>query len=251
MQKMLATLCLLLGAQSALCGDFTVGVEAINFYPLYDGTSAQYQGYGRDVLDSFARKYGHRFRYVALPVERLYQRYFHTASLDFKFPDNPAWQEQLRGNSGIAYSGPVYRATEGLFVLPTNSRKSLRELGSISTMRGFGAWPYHTDIANGVITIQFADTLDSLLALVRSGRAGGVFYEESAINWQQRQAGLATDQSLVLHEQLPHYHPELFLSTRTHPEVIAQFDQFLQEERPLLQSLKAKYGLYEAHTQQH
>lgn len=238
-----ALLCLLLGSPGARGSDFSVGVEAIDFYPIYDGTSAHYRGYGRDVLDHFASKYGYRFHYVHLPVKRLYRNFLTTNELDFKFPDNPLWQREMRKDKALTYSETVYQAVEGLFVLPANRDKSLAQLATIATVRGFDAWPYKADIANGVIDLQFANTQDSLLALARQGRVGGIFYEASALNWHQYTHDTPADERLVLNERLPHYRPQFFLSTRTQPQVIAQFNQFLQDEANLLQRLKAKYGL--------
>jgi polar amino acid transport system substrate-binding protein len=112
-------------------------------------------------------------------------------------------------------------------------------------VRGFDAWPYKVDIANGVIALQFANTQDSLVALARQGRVGGIFYEANALDWYQRTNDTPADSRLVLNERLPHYRPQFFLSTRTKPQVIAQFNQFLQDEPDLLQRLKGKYGLPE------
>lgn len=248
MRTIVALLCLLLGQQSARSDDFTVGVEAINFYPIYDGTAVQYRGYGRDVLDRFASKYGHRFQYVALPVRRLYRNFFTTDELDFKFPDNPLWQRDMRKDSVITYSDTVYQAVEGLFVLPANRDKSLAQLAAIATVRGFDAWPYKTEIAKGVIQLQFANTQESLLALARHGRVGGIFYEESALNWYQHMNNVPDGDKLVLNERMPHYRPQFFLSTRTQPQVIVQFNQFLQDEAAFLQRLKNQYGLSHAPT---
>ena len=220
-----------------------MGVEAINFYPIYDGTAAYYRGYGRDVLDHFASKYGYNFRYVHLPVKRLYRNLLKTDKLDFKFPDNPLWQRDMRKDKAVTYSNTVYQAIEGLFVLPANRDKSLAELAAIATVRGFDAWPYKVDIANGVIELQFANTQDSLVALARQGRVGGIFYEASALNWYQYTNDIPAGDRLVLNERLPHYRPQFFLSTRTQPQIIAQFNQFLQDESHLLQRLKNKYGL--------
>ncbi|MDF3194772.1 hypothetical protein [Pseudomonas sp. 1928-m] len=243
MRTIVALLCLLLGEQSARGADFTVGAEAINFYPIYDGTAAHYRGYGRDVLDHFASKYGYNFRYVHLPVKRLYRNFLSTDELDFKFPDNPLWQRDMRKDKAVTYSNTVYQAIEGLFVLPANRDKSLAELAAIATVRGFDAWPYKVDIANGVIELQFANTQDSLVALARQGRVGGIFYEASALNWYQYTTDTPAGDRLVLNERLPHYRPQFFLSTRTQPQIIAQFNQFLQDESHLLQRLKSKYGL--------
>jgi polar amino acid transport system substrate-binding protein len=242
-RTIVALLCLLLGVQSARGADFTVGVEAINFYPIYDGTAAHYRGYGRDVLDHFASKYGYNFHYVHLPVKRLYRNFLSTNELDFKFPDNPLWQRDMRKDKAVTYSNTVYQAIEGLFVLPANRDKSLAELAAIATVRGFDAWPYKVDIANGVIELQFANTQDSLVALARQGRVGGIFYEASALNWYQHTNDTPAGDRLVLNERLPHYRPQFFLSTRKQPQIIAQFNQFLQDEADLLQRLKAKYRL--------
>ncbi|WP_339524692.1 hypothetical protein [Pseudomonas sp. EA_35y_Pfl2_R111] len=243
MRTIVALLCLLLGVQGARGADFTVGVEAINFYPIYDGTAVHYRGYGRDVLDHFASKYGYNFHYVHLPVKRLYRNFLSTDELDFKFPDNPLWQRDMRKDKAVTYSNTVYQAIEGLFVLPANRDKSLAELAAIATVRGFDAWPYKVDIANGVIELQFANTQDSLVALARQGRVGGIFYEASALNWYQYTNDIPAGDRLVLNERLPHYRPQFFLSTRTQPQIIAQFNQFLQDESHLLQRLKSKYGL--------
>ncbi|UUZ54518.1 hypothetical protein LP419_40440 [Massilia sp. H-1] len=51
----------------------TIGVEDLRYYPLHSSNNGSvFSGYARDVLDAFAKQQGYSFRYVPLPINRLY-----------------------------------------------------------------------------------------------------------------------------------------------------------------------------------
>lgn len=80
----------LLILKNSFAGEFTIGVENLSYYPHYTMESGQYEGFARDILDSFAKAKGHKFIYKPVVVSEL-TKDFINGKVDFKYPDNQYW----------------------------------------------------------------------------------------------------------------------------------------------------------------
>lgn len=224
---------------------YTVGVENLQYFPLHSTDAHNnYTGYARDVLDAFARQQGYTFRYVPLPINRLYAAFLKEQVLDFKYPDHPKWREELRGSLKVSYSDVVVTSEEGAMVLPQNKGRPLSAIHSMGTVLGFTPWPYQPAIDSKAIAVTTSNRFDGLLRRVLAGQLDAVYVNVDVANYLLENA-LKAPGGLQFDPALPHARSDFRLSSLRHEEVVAQFSQFLQRERPLLQQLRAKYKLAE------
>jgi polar amino acid transport system substrate-binding protein len=225
---------------------YTVGVEDLHYYPLHTtGRELVFDGYAREVLDAFAQQQGIRFRYLPLPINRLYVAFLKEQVLDFKYPDNPRWKPELRAAVKISYSLPLVVSEEGAMVLPKNKGRPLGQLKSLGTALGFTPWPYVDDIARKRIALTVNNGFDSLLRRVMAGHIDAVYINVDVAAYLLSDS-LKAPGALVFDPGLPHARSDFSLASRQHAELIGQFDAFLRREQPLLQKLKAKYGIADA-----
>ena len=82
----ITALILLVAAFASHAQTFVIGVEDIDYYPLYAYKDGKYQGVAKDILDKFASSKGYTFEYKPFPVIRL-TKYFVEGQVDLKFPD--------------------------------------------------------------------------------------------------------------------------------------------------------------------
>ncbi len=245
------TLLLAIAMASAAAADveaaksYTIGVEDLQYYPLHTtGNGNVFGGFAREVLDMFAKEKGYSFRYVPLPVNRLYVAFLKERTLDFKYPDNPRWKEDLRGAATIHYSATLVTSEEGAMVLPKHKGRSLRQIKSLGTVLGFTPWPYLPAIDSKAITLSTSNGFDGLLRHALADHIDAVYINVDVANYLLAKE-LKTPGGLVFDPGLPHARSDFSLSTLRHAEVLNEFDAFLRRERLQLQNLKLKYGIEE------
>ncbi|WP_342118829.1 substrate-binding periplasmic protein [Pseudoduganella sp. OTU4001] len=225
---------------------FSVGVEKLQYMPLHtvDGNN-RYGGYAREVLDAFAAQHGYTFDYVPLPINRLYSRFLTERTLDFKYPDNPKWREELRGGLPVAYSEVVVSTEEGAMVLPDRRGKPLSALHTLGTVLGFTPWPYQAAIDSRALELTTSNSTDSLLRLGLAGHLDAVYVNVDVAN-HMLAGELKTAGGLVFDPSLPHARSDFRLSTLRCKQVVEQFNRFLQREQGMLQRLRAGYRIGDA-----
>ena len=230
---------------TARADDLTVAVEAIDYPPLYNGTDPNnYRGFARELFDLFGARYQHRFHFIPLPINRLYAEFFSAGNFDLKFPDNPKWQPGIRKGLSVSYSEPVVAVTEGVFVPRRNAGRGLHALKSMATLTGFTPLPYLGEVREGAIKLYFADNLDSLNKMLEVGRVDGVYASDLAMQfYESKHDDHGENGPPVLDRSLPGTAAAFCLSTLKHPDVIRQFNQFLQAEHDQVAALKKKYGI--------
>lgn len=218
---------------------FTVGVEALDYYPHYrTDAKGEFSGYARAVLDAFAADSGHEFEYRPLPVNRLYAE-FVAGKVDFKYPDNAFWGKDAKGDAKVVYSAAVTPYVDGLMVLP--ARAGATDVKSLGIVAGFTPFPYKDALAAGKFTLEERNSLDQLLRGVLLGRIDAAY-----VNIDVGRHALKTlgeDGKLVFDEAMPADRGDYHLSTVGHAEVVAQFDAWLKANAPRLAQLRAEYGL--------
>ena len=222
--------------------EYVVGVEQTEYYPVYSYRNGDYVGYSRELLDAFAAKHGYTFKYVALPIRRLFADFLTKDTLDFKYPDNPIWQGDMKKGLTIAYSKPAFESVEGAMVIAERVGRPLSELKTLGTIRGFTPWPYLDAIKAGTIALEESDDLPGLVQKALLQRLDGIFINQAIADYHVTHE-LKKPGALVLDKGLPNNDVQYLLSTRKHPDVIKQFDAFLAGETALIASLRKKYNL--------
>jgi len=226
---------------SVFAEDFNVGVEAIEYYPIYAKRDGQYSGYARAVLDEFAKKEGHTFIYKILPIKRLFNS-FVGGDVDFKFPDSPYWKKGLKEGKSVVYSDSVVEYIDGVLVNPTSLGKGKKQLKTLGVLRGFTAWDYLDDISSKAIKLKEGSSLKSLVQMVSADRIDGVYFNVIVAKYFMENTLFAKD-SLIFDKTLPHTRGNYYLSTIKHPKIMVSFNKFLKENGALVESLKAKYNV--------
>ncbi|MES2015577.1 MAG: hypothetical protein V4484_03700 [Pseudomonadota bacterium] len=235
-------------AETAPAKQYSIGVEELQYYPLHASSKETgFSGFAREVLDAFARQQGYRFRYVPLPINRLYVAFLKEQSVDFKYPDNPKWKGELRHSLSITYSAPLVASEEGALVLPKNRGRKLHQIKSLGTVLGFTPWPYQGAIERKAMVLTVDDGLEGLLRHAMAEHIDAVYANVDVANYVLTDK-LKAPGGLVFDPGLPHARSDFSLSSLRHPQVLAEFDAFLRRERVLLQQLKSKYRIEERST---
>ncbi|WP_394699840.1 substrate-binding periplasmic protein [uncultured Pseudodesulfovibrio sp.] len=230
-------------AGSALAGavELKVGVERIDYPPYGSFHNGDYEGFARDLLDSFAIEYGYSMTYVPLPVKRLYQDFLDTRTLDLKFPDSPDWHPGRRKGLRIVYSDPACMYTDGILVKPDKQGKGMEAIDNLGILAGFKPWLLNPPIDPKTITVSENASISGLLNKGLMGRVDGVYANVQAA--RHLLSSMGCENQLVYDPDLPHTTGFYRLSTIKRPQVVREFNRFLETRPDLVRSLKKKYGL--------
>lgn len=232
-----------------LSEEFTVGVERINYFPYYytsvstsvttTDPNAEYLGFARELLDSFAREHGYTFYYEPLPIKRLY-RMLVEDKIDFKFPDHPTWGRKEKKGGKILYSKGVVGYIDGVLVLPENREMTIGEFKTISYVRGFAPPILAGLIDSQSITVNQINNWESLFHTILDGRVHGGYYNiDVAMHILSKELG--RPEGLVFAPNLPYVKGNYRLSTKNYPEIMAQFDEFIVS--PQASEIRDKFEL--------
>lgn len=228
---------------------YTIGVENLQYYPLHTVRNGEYSGFARELLDAFAAKKGYAFKYVQLPINKLFPALLQENSIDFKYPDNPQWQPAQKSGIAVRYSAPVVVSEEGAMVLPEKKGIGLSRIKTLGTVLGFTPWPYKEPIDGKKISVVANGSFEGLLRDAMAGRLDAVYINVDVASAMLRDE-LKSPGKLVFDPTLPYARSDFSLSTVRYPAVIEEFNVFLKSERPMIEKLREKYGLTD-HAREH
>lgn len=221
---------------------FVIGVEDINYEPYYNEDNGVYYGAARELLDLFAKQQGYTFQYKLLPIKRLFNDFIRVQDLDFKFPDNPKWQPELKESVSVIYSDIVFEDKTAIMVRPANRLMQLHELKKLGTILGFTPWPFMDRIKQKQIKLYQNRSFVGLLQQTIVGRVDGAYINSSVARYTMKHT-LKKPGVLVAAENLPAPSGQFFLSTLKHTAVIEQFNQFLVEKVVEIKAIKDKFEI--------
>lgn len=219
---------------------YVVGVENVSYLPLYGEENGAYGGYARAILDAFAKDRHYDFEYRPLPVPRLYASFF-AGQVDFKFPDNPDWQPELRKGKPVAYSDAVLGYVDGANVIAGEKLPSLADIRSLGTVTGFSPWPWLPLIASGKVVLTENASFEALVRQTLSHRIDAAYANVAVISRELdvlRQPG-----ALVFDPDLPHDRGAYFLSTLKQAAILAEFNEWLRTNQGFIAGLKTSRGI--------
>ncbi len=220
---------------------YTIGVEELDYFPAYAMRDGVYSGYSRELLDAFAKERGYHFEYKPFPVHRLFAVFFQ-GQVDFKFPDNPYWQKELRVQENITYSTSVINYIDGTLVRPEMKDATPGQIRTLATVAGFTPWGWMDVIKSKKLTVRENTNFTALAQQVIAKRVDAVYASVAVVNHQLDNV-LKTPGALVFNSKLPYSRDSYFLSTLKHPEVIAEFDAWQKNRQDFVRNLKKKYGV--------
>lgn len=230
------------GAALAQQTTFTVGVEDLEYYPQYSHKGNEFIGFGRELLDAFAKRRGYKFEYKILPLNRLFLENLKDKSLDFQYPDNSYWEAHLRKGVTVYYSKPVMPFIDGVLVLPENKGRGIKDFKMLGTMTGFTPWNYLDLIKQKRVTVFENDSFIALLKQVQLKRVDGAYINVEVAKYQLREM-LHQPDALVFDPDLPHTKDFYYLSSVKHPKVIQEFNQFLATDTALYEQIRKKLAI--------
>ncbi len=222
--------------------EYIVGVEDIEYYPHYDFTNGN-KGVSKEILDLFAQSRGYYFKYRPLPVKRLYSE-FVSLELDFKYPDHPMWQKDVKKNAVVSYSSPVVNIFAGTMVLPENKGRSIDSFEILGTVLGFTPFHWSGLIESKKVVIQEDHDVSRLLLQALMGRVDGADVELSVADHHLRLLGKRG--ALVMDPGLPHLIVPFHLSSIKHSRIIKEFDRFLIQNSSEIAAIKKQFHILES-----
>ncbi len=222
-------------------GNFIIGVEDLDYYPIYQYSSGKYSGAAGEILDKFAELNNHTLTYKSFPITRLNKNYL-SGKVDFRFPDNAFWAQDQKSGYDIQYSQPVIQFIDGVMVKPENKGKGLSQLKRLGLVRGFTAWDYLSYIKDGSVTTKQANDLEILIQLTTNSRCDGAYFNVDIATYYLKEKMKSAD-ALVFDPELPHTKSHYSLSSFKHPEIVAEFNQFLIDQAAWIKTVKDKYQL--------
>ncbi|WP_394209067.1 substrate-binding periplasmic protein [Enterovibrio calviensis] len=224
---------------------FVIGVQAFADYAPYSTfKNGEYQGFNRELLDAFANEYSYEFEYRALPLKRLYHNLV-SGEIDAKYPDNPSWTQDLKQGREVIYSDPVVSFIDGVIMLDENHDKSRKALATIGMISGFTPWPFLQDIKANTVTVYEANNMDALIKMLLTNRIDGI-YTNAAVFRNRIKLAFESAPSMSLNTSLPFLAGTRHMSSVSRPDLVIQFNQFLENHASFVESLKQQYGLINA-----
>lgn len=219
---------------------FVIGAQNIEYYPHYDFASEVDKGYAWALLEAFSKASGHKFVYLDMPIRRL-QLELLKGNVDFVYPDNPTWYNQIVPANKKVFSVPLTRALGGTIVKVSHLGRGIDTVKRLAMPLGFTPvkWQDRIDTGKTVLT-TVTDTI-SALKLLHHERVDAANLEYHVA--QYLASTLPNLEPITLDPSLPYTDVAFSLATIEHGNMIAQLDQFVQQNQMLIASLKSRYGV--------
>lgn len=234
---------------AATAEKFIVGSQNIEYYPHYNFSSPIDKGVGWAILEAFSEASGHEFSYLTMPVRRL-QMEMLKGHVDFVYPDNPGWYNDVTDTKEKYFSVALTRAVTGTFVKPKNVNKGINAIKRIAMPLGFTPVNWQARLDQNLIKIVSISDTFAGLSLLQLERVDALDFEYHVGNYYSNQSPQIGP--FILDITLPHNEIPFMLSALRHQEVIEELNAFINNNPAIIDSIKARYGMttLEALTQQ-
>ena len=226
---------------------FIIGVEDLNYYPLFNfsssSTSFPNSSFTKDLLTTFFTKYNYQFQFLALPNKR-FDKWYAEENIDFKFPDNFRWRDDKAHKLNLIFSRPVLSLMAGAYVLKSKNLASNESIKSLVTILGFYPTFWVDKIKNKQLQLLEETSPLSIVKHILYGNADATNIDINVIRYNLK--FLHKKDVIVLNTNAKHEVYTYHLSSIRYPEVIGEFNLFLQENKQYIQQLKVKYNTQES-----
>lgn len=224
--------------------EYTVGVEAVSYYPLFDFSADDVNkpSFTRELLVKFFESHKLKYRFVALPIKR-FDKWFIEQNIDFKFPDNIRWREDKKNKLKIVFSDPVIELEAGTYVLRQNRGVSREKIKRLATISGFHPTLWLSEIQSNQVVLQEVNSPISIIKHLLRGHTDATNIDKNVINSHLEQLGESKE--IVLAKNITHQYYYYHFSSIKYPEIIKLFNNFLVENKKYIESLKQKYQIVE------
>jgi ABC-type amino acid transport substrate-binding protein len=218
----------------------TIGVEDQAYLPAYAYEKGQYHGAVADIFAAFAKDEGYEITYKPLPIRRLYVEVFR-GDVDLKFPDSPDWMPELRSHYTVTYSNPIIRYVDGVMVRPAMKDAPVDQIKSLGTVQGFTLMSeLRARVDAGQCELRENPRFDQLLRQVIVGRVDGAYASVAGAHYVLSH-DLGQPNGLVYDSKLPHRTGAYLLSSVSHPEVVAAFNDWMGRNHSAVAAILKKW----------
>lgn len=224
--------------------EFIIGVQNFSSNPAWTWDGKEWRGYFRAFLDEFAKKKGYTFTYKAMPIKRLNEEYLNTETVDVRCPDNARWVGDMKAGMTIAYSKPIIKNYDGIWVKPENKGKGVDKLKKIGIVMGFTPFPYLSLIKAGKITSIENANYEGLLLQSIAGRNDGAYAGSVAGQYHLKEV-IKNPNGLVFDNSLPFSESFYSCGSKKYHQLIKEMDDFMINEAKLISDLKKTYNVIE------
>jgi hypothetical protein len=224
---------------------FIVGVEDVQYYPLYDFNHRQPNSpsFSYELLNTFFRTYNYQVKFLPIPIKR-FDKWFIEQNIDFKFPDNQRWQSSDSPKLDITYSEPVIWLTAGSFVLKKHQNKPREWVTSLGTIIGFSPTLWLDRLSTNQTAVLEEHAPMSIVRHLLRGNIDATNIDINVINACLEK--LNKPGEIILAKNMPHERYAYSLSTIKYPEIIQQFNEFLRQHKDFIKKLKDKYQIIDS-----
>lgn len=224
--------------------EFIIGVEEVSYYPLYDfsANDTSRPSFSKDLLTAFFEEYNYSYRFVALPIKRFNQWYVEKG-IDFKFPDNVRWRNDKQNKLNITFSQSVIKLMAGSYVLKSNKNYQRADVKKLGTIFGFVPTMWFDKLDSKELRLIEENTPFAVIKHLLHGNVDATNIDSNVIRHNLKR--LNKPEAIVLNTNIKHEVYSYHLSSIQYPEIIKQFDGFLQNNAELVQQLKEKYDIVE------
>lgn len=220
--------------------ELVVGVEELDYFPVYSVKSGEYAGAAREILDAFAAANNYVLIYKPQPIKRLYAELM-SGGIDLKFPDNPYWAADLKSGQTIAYSNPVITYIDGVLVRPDMAGKNVDAIRTLGTVSGFTPFSWLDRIKAGTVQVKENPRMELLLKQAAIGRFDGAYGSLAVANYILDDV-LKAPGALVFEPSLPHSRDSYKLSSLHYPKVVAEFNAWMAANAATVKAIKDRTG---------
>lgn len=219
---------------------YVIGAQNISYFPHYEFQSNIDKGLAWAILEAYAKKSGHKFEYIALPIVRL-QKELEKGNIDFAYPDNPKWHKKKLQVDKKIYSNPLVRALGGTIVVPQARGQGIDSIKRLSLPLGFSPVKWQSRIEQNLTRLVPVSDSRTALQFLTLGQADAADLEYSVAKYLSNSTHALSE--VILDPSLPYDDVGFRVATLNHPKLIDELNKFLQEESELVESLKAKYQI--------
>ncbi len=241
--KLLCPLILLSSCAHTSETRFIVGVENQPYSPHYYYINGEMTGYGREILDAFADSKGYQFEYKPMPIDDLFQSLI-ARKIDFKYPDSPYWQHEIKEGVRIAYSDPVLPLIiDGVSVSQDKLGSGLWKLKILGIPAGFTPINYNHLAQAGKLKLVKRNSTQQLIELLLSEKIDGIYGNIDIVRNEFLSQFPNSKKIIVWDKELPYIVQPYMLSTAKRPRIIDEFNGFLKNNKALIDKLQEKYHI--------
>jgi len=220
--------------------EFFIGVEDVSYYPLFEFKSNR-KTHTKELLDSFAASKGYKFTYLPLPIKR-FSTWLFEEKIDFKYPDNARWYSDPLLKQNFTFSKSTIKLVAGTIVLKSSLSKSKSEFKHIGTLLGFYPTTWIDQIRSGQVKLYEDISTKILIQQLLAKNIDGIDLEPSVIRHYLEELG-ESGEVVVLDKKYEYEVYDFHFSTIKHPKIIEEFNEFLTNNKALLEQLNRKYKI--------